>query len=160
MGLWNKNSVKLLSLQTDLAAIWNMTNCIDSLIVSSDDGGLVSLHVLTRSGIKTYICNSQHYPFYRQPTRCNNNGLLIIPVGSTCFGRWFRPSSGALDCVYSLWYNAPTMLLAGGLDAEEQQGHQMAMLSHSDSIAIWWPCSSSTSRPPASNIVGALYHKL
>jgi len=21
-----------------------------------------------------------------------------------------RPSSGALDCVYSLWYNAPTML--------------------------------------------------
>ena len=40
---------------------------------------------------------------YRQPTSCNNNGLLIIPISSTCFGRWFRPSSGALDCVYSLW---------------------------------------------------------
>jgi hypothetical protein len=38
----------------------------------------------------------------------NNNGLLIIPISSTCFGRWFRPSSGALDCVHSLWYNAPT----------------------------------------------------
>ena len=30
---------------------------------------------------------------------------------------------------YSLWYNAPTMLPAGSLEAEEQQGHQMAMLS-------------------------------
>ena len=26
-----------------------------------------------------------------------------------------RPSSGALDCVYSLWYNATTMLPAGNL---------------------------------------------
>ena len=26
----------------------------------------------------------------------------------------FHSSSGALDCVYSLWYNAPTMLSAGG----------------------------------------------
>ena len=24
---------------------------------------------------------------YRQPTRCNNNGLLLIPISSTCFGR-------------------------------------------------------------------------
>ena len=24
---------------------------------------------------------------YRQPTRCNNNGLLIIPVSSTCCGQ-------------------------------------------------------------------------
>jgi hypothetical protein len=36
---------------------------------------------------------------------------VIIPISSTCFGRWFRPSSGAQDCVYSLWYNAPTMLV-------------------------------------------------
>ena len=47
-------------------------------------------------------------------TRCNNNGLLIIPISSTCFRRWFRPSSGALDCVYSLWYKARTMLPATG----------------------------------------------
>jgi len=26
------------------------------------------------------------------------------------FGRYFRQSSAALDCVYSLWYKAPTML--------------------------------------------------
>ena len=41
--------------------------------------------------------------------------LLIISISSTCFGRQFRPSSGALDCVYSLWYNAPTMLPAGSI---------------------------------------------
>ena len=39
--------------------------------------------------------------------------LLIISISSTCFGLQFRPSSGALDCVYSLWYNAPTMQPAG-----------------------------------------------
>ena len=31
------------------------------------------------------------YKEYRQPTRCNNNGLLIIPVSSTCFGKLFCP---------------------------------------------------------------------
>jgi hypothetical protein len=30
----------------------------------------------------------------------------------------FLPSSGAQDCVYSLWYNASTMLPAGSLEAE------------------------------------------
>ena len=50
---------------------------------------------------------------------CNNNGLLIIPISSTRFGRWFSPSSRALDYVGSLWYNVPTMLPADNLDAEE-----------------------------------------
>jgi len=27
------------------------------------------------------------YKQYKQPTRCKNNGLLIIPVSSTCFGQ-------------------------------------------------------------------------
>jgi len=39
--------------------------------------------------------------------------ILLISISSTCFGRQFRPSSGALDCVYSLWYEALTMLPAG-----------------------------------------------
>ena len=73
---------------------------------------------------KTVIWSSQHNilrhnftlmnNFYRQPTICNNNGLLLIPIISARFGRWFRPSSGALDCVYSLQYNAPNMLPATG----------------------------------------------
>ena len=45
------------------------------------------------------ICLTVHhwYNKYRQATRCNNNGLLIIRVSSTCFGQLFCPSSG--DCV-------------------------------------------------------------
>ena len=34
------------------------------------------------------------------------------------FRTWFLPSSGALDCVYGLWYNAPTILPVGSLEAE------------------------------------------
>jgi len=35
-------------------------------------------------------------------------------MSPTCFGRHIRPSSGALfDCVYSFWYNAPTLLPVG-----------------------------------------------
>jgi len=49
------------------------------------------------------------------PNRCNNNGLLIIPISSTCFGRLFCPSSAAIDCVYSVWYNVTTMLPAGNI---------------------------------------------
>ena len=41
------------------------------------------------------------------------------------------PSSGALDCVYSLWYNAPTVLPVGAL-----------------------------AKAPAGSTVGALHHKL
>ena len=39
---------------------------------------------------------------YRQQTRCNSNGLLIILNSSTSFGQLFCPSSGALDCVLQL----------------------------------------------------------
>jgi len=40
--------------------------------------------------------------------------LLTISISSACV-RWsFRPSSGELDCVYSLWYKAPKFLPAGG----------------------------------------------
>jgi hypothetical protein len=28
---------------------------------------------------------------------------LLFLVSSTCFGRCFRPSSGALGCIYSIW---------------------------------------------------------
>ena len=31
------------------------------------------------------------YKSFRQPTRCNNDGLLIIPANSTYFGQLFCP---------------------------------------------------------------------
>jgi hypothetical protein len=46
-----------------------------------------------------YLTVHHWYKYCRQPTRCKHNGLLIIPVSSTCFGQLFCPSSGALDCV-------------------------------------------------------------
>ena len=36
--------------------------------------------------------------------------LLIISISSACFGPLFRPSSWALDCVYSLWYKAGSIV--------------------------------------------------
>jgi len=37
-----------------------------------------------------------------QPTRCTSYlKLFILVKRSTCFGRPFRPSSGAQNCVYS-----------------------------------------------------------
>jgi hypothetical protein len=56
------------------------------------------------------------------------------------FRAMITPSSGVLDCVYSLWYNAPMMLPAGSLKAER--------------------FSPSAFRLSAGSIVGALYHKL
>ena len=60
---------------------------------------------LYRTGVSLPdICLTVHhwYKWYRQPTTCNNNGLLMILVSSTCFGQLFSPSSGALDCVLQL----------------------------------------------------------
>jgi hypothetical protein len=42
------------------------------------------------------------YKHYRKPIRCNNNGLLIIPVSATCFGQLVGLSSGALECFLQL----------------------------------------------------------
>ena len=41
------------------------------------------------------------------PSRCNFWFIYLYPISSTCFGRCFRPSSGALDCIYSIWYSPP-----------------------------------------------------
>jgi hypothetical protein len=41
---------------------------------------------------------------------------LLFLVSSTCFGRCFRPSSEALDCIYSIWSYSPKLLPAGVLD--------------------------------------------
>ena len=41
---------------------------------------------------------------------------LLFLVSSTCFGRCFRPSSGALDCIYSIWQYSSKLLPAGVLD--------------------------------------------
>jgi len=79
--------------------------------------------------IKMYKCNIWHENINSQ-LDATIIILLITSISSTCFGRWYRPSSGALDCVYSLWYETPTMLSAGDQDeAEPHPGHQQAASS-------------------------------
>ena len=48
-----------------------------------------------------------------RPTRCSFL-VYLYQISSTCFGRCLRPSSGALDSIYSFWYS-PTMLLPAGV---------------------------------------------
>ena len=40
----------------------------------------------------------------------------LFLISSTCFGRCLRPSSGALDCIYIIWYCAPILLLGSVMD--------------------------------------------
>ena len=42
--------------------------------------------------------------------------IYLFLVSSTCFGRRLRPSSGALDCIFSFLYRPPTLLPAGVTD--------------------------------------------
>jgi hypothetical protein len=37
------------------------------------------------------------------PKDANIKVNLLFLVSSTCFGRCFRPSSEALDCIYNIW---------------------------------------------------------
>jgi len=39
--------------------------------------------------------------------------IYLLLISSTCFGRCFRPSSGAYHCNYSFWCCPPMFLLAG-----------------------------------------------
>ena len=45
--------------------------------------------------------------------------IYLFLVSSACFGRCFRPSSGARDCIYSFWYCSPMLLPAGVMDEVE-----------------------------------------
>ena len=47
--------------------------------------------------------------------------IYLFLISSTCFGRCLRPSSGALDCIYGIWYCPPLLLLAGVVDEMERQ---------------------------------------
>ena len=49
--------------------------------------------------------------------------IYLFLISSTCLGRCLRPSSGALDCIYSFWYCPPILLPAGITDEMEHQFH-------------------------------------
>ena len=45
--------------------------------------------------------------------------IHLFLISSTYFGQCLRPSSGALDCIYSFWYCPPIFLPAGVMDEME-----------------------------------------
>ena len=49
--------------------------------------------------------------------------IYLYPIGSTCFVRYFRPSSGALDYIYSFWCSPPMLLPAGVMNEMEREFH-------------------------------------
>ena len=56
--------------------------------------------------------------------RCKFCYVYLFPISSTCFGRCFCRSSGALDCNYSFWYS-PLILLPPDI-MDEHPWHQLA----------------------------------
>jgi len=49
--------------------------------------------------------------------------IYLFLIISTGFGRYFRPLSGAFDCIYSFQYCPPILLLAGVMEEMELQFH-------------------------------------
>ena len=80
-----------------------------------------------------------------EPTRCNNNNLLIFQSAEHVLQNFAHPAQHVLQnfahpqgCKTVMWYNAPKLLLVGGLE-----------------------CGSTLcSRPLTDNNLGALYHML
>ena len=62
-------------------------------------------NILQRNKLRLFSKSQKNiikYKKYRQPTRCNNNGLLIIPVSSTCFGQLFCPKHVELTGIINM----------------------------------------------------------
>jgi len=53
------------------------------------------------------------YKECRGSTRCNNKNLLIF---QSCFGQFFAHPPERKTVFYSMWYNAPKLMPAGGLE--------------------------------------------
>ena len=68
------------------------------------------------------------------PTRCSFWFIYLYPISSTCFGQCFHPSSGALDCIYSFWYNTPMLLPAWRDGTDFHLTHDTSRQQHSNYI--------------------------
>ena len=65
---------------------------------------------------------------------------LLFLVSFTCFERCFRPSSGAVDCIYSFWLYSLKLLPAG--------------------VMKIWNCSFNVYKAPAGRNLNEYYQKL
>jgi hypothetical protein len=69
--------------------------------------------------------------------------ICLFLFCSTCFRRVFRPSSGALNCIYSFRYCPPILLVAGIMDEMELT----EVISISSIILASWSLKSVPSHP-------------
>jgi len=95
----------------------------------------------------TYSRLNTYYNCKLWPTRCNNFGVFIylFLINPTCFGRCLRPSSGALDCIYSIWYCPPILLPADVMDEMELQFHLIHDISQEQ---YRWTISDAANAAP------------
>ena len=127
-----------------LRSIFASIDFVSTVNLSSDKTHL-------SSGVLMSVCSCIVSIIHNwRPTRCNFLVYLFIylhPISSTCFGRCFRPSSGAFDCIYSFWYSPPMLLPAGVMDdLEIHLVHDTARKQHrwtiSESVntvtCCWW----------------------
>ena len=70
--------------------------------------------------------------------------IYLYPISSTYFGGCFCPSSGALDCIYSIWYSPPTLLPAGAKfhlvhdTGRHQQRWTISEALNTVNCSWWW----------------------
>ena len=68
--------------------------------------------------------------------------IYLYQISSTCLGRCFRPSSGALDCIYNFWYSPPMLLPAGVMDEMEHRW-TISEVVNTVKCSWWWAKTSS-----------------
>ena len=81
------------------------------------------------------------------PTRCKFWFIYLYPISCTCFRRYFRPSSGALDCIYSFWYSPPMFCRPVSrhlVHDTSQQQHRWTITEAVNTVKCsWWWAKTS-----------------
>jgi hypothetical protein len=86
------------------------------------------------------VSGSVHSSCCRLVSWMSWNCSLLFLVSSTCFGWCFCPSSGALDCIYSIWWFSPKLLLA---TSRQQLPWTLSDTVNTVKCSWWWAKTSS-----------------
>ena len=79
--------------------------------------------------------------------------LLLIPISSTCFEPLFAHLQERQTVCYSLWYNAPTMFMAGSMDAEALTMPPLPCYRPSTMWVHYTSCNTESTAPEDGRIV-------
>ena len=112
---WKHLGLECIHTYIHVFCIWRIQN----LVKGTTGCGLS--HQRQNIQSKFHIHMSVHYKYNSrlQPIRCNVSWFIYFYRRSTCFRRFFHPSSGAHNCTYSFGYCRPILLLAAIVDEME-----------------------------------------